>query len=127
MRKLLILVGIPIVLVFLPPAGGVVRAAGASESAPPKRVTCEQVSPPPQQALEIELYVKKKDERAAHDYMDKVINEYVDCAPGGSSWDHCGRDGCLATSMVFNAWVSPTQIERLKKQFEATGLFANVD
>jgi hypothetical protein len=84
------------------------------------------MSPPRQQALEIELYVKKKDERAAGAYMDKVINEYAECAPGGSSWDHCGRDGCLAMSMVFNAWVSPKQTVRLKKQFESTGLFVKV-
>jgi hypothetical protein len=126
MRKFFVLVGMPMVLALLPLVGGVGHAAGASESAPPDRATCERVTPAPQQALEIELYVKKDDKRAANDYEDKVVSEYVNCAPGGSSWDDCGRNGCLATSMVFDTWVSSTQIGRLKKQFQATGLFAKV-
>jgi hypothetical protein len=89
------------------------------------------VTPALQQALEINLYVKKKDARLARDYLNRVMREYRNCEPtNGFGWVEClnkaaSHTGC-ATSMVFNTWVSPKQIGRLKKQFEATGLFAKV-
>ena len=68
------LVGMPMVLVPLPLVGGVDDVAGVSKSASPDRATCERVTPAPQQALELELYVKKEDRRATNDYEDKVIS-----------------------------------------------------
>lgn len=101
-------------------------ASSASPSHQASTVTCERAAVPAQAVQEIELYAKERYKRAASHFADHLITEYIGCISGGASWDPCGRGGCIAQSIVFDTWVSSSQIDRLKTQLQATGLFAKV-